>query len=82
MDRGNPFIEGQKVSAVAKGMARSLEDARQKGVLDVAYRLDLYRLMTLFQQPASDTRGVVFGSITDSNGGRWRHAANVVYQTG
>ncbi|MFC7739257.1 hypothetical protein ACFQX4_26635 [Roseomonas sp. GCM10028921] len=61
-------------------MARSLEDARQGGVLDFDYRLDLYRLMTLLQQPESDTRGVVFGSVTDTNGGLWRHAANAGFE--
>ena len=33
VDLSNLFIEGQKVSAVAQGTARSLEDARQRGVL-------------------------------------------------
>ncbi|MBB5696444.1 NYN domain-containing protein [Muricoccus pecuniae] len=80
VDCSDLFIEGQKVSAVAKGMARSLEDARQRGVLDFDYRLDLYRLMTLIEQPESDTRGVVFGSVTDTNGGLWRHAANAGFE--
>ena len=80
VDCSNLFIEGQKVSAVAKGMARSLEDARQRGVLDFDYRLDLYRLMTLLQQSESDMRGVVFGNVTNTNGGLWRHAANAGFE--
>ena len=80
VDCSNLFIEGQKVSAVAKGMARSLEDARQRGVPDFNYRLDLYRLMTLLRQVEGDTRAVVFGSVTDANMGLWRHAANAGFE--
>ena len=80
VDCSNLFIEGQKVSAVAKGMARSMEDARQRGILDFDYRLDLYRLMTLLRQAPGDTRAVVFGSVTDSNEGLWRHAANAGFE--
>ena len=78
VDCSNLFIEGQKVSAVARGMARSLEDAKQRGVIDFGYRLDLHQLMALLRQAGGgegDTRAVVFGSITDSNAGLWRHAA-------
>ncbi|WP_043840301.1 hypothetical protein, partial [Muricoccus aerilatus] len=80
VDCSNLFIEGQKVSAVAKGMARSLEDSRQRGVLDFEYRLDLYRFMTLLRQAPGETKAVVFGSVTDSNEGLWRHAANAGFE--
>ena len=40
VDLSNLFIEGQKVSVVAKGMARNLEDAKQRGVIDFDYRLE------------------------------------------
>ena len=75
VDCSNLFIEGQKVSAVARGIVSSLEDAKQRGVIDCDYRLDLYRLMALLQQVEGDTKAVVFGSVTDSNAGLWRHAA-------
>jgi len=80
VDCSNLFIEGQKVSAVAKGLARSLDDVRQHGGLDFDYRLDLYRLMTLLRQVEGDTRAVVFGSVTDTNEGLWRHAANAGFE--
>ena len=57
VDLSNLFIEGQKVSAVAKGMARSLEDARQRGMIDFDYRLDLYRLVSLSCLLAISRRG-------------------------
>ena len=47
VDCSNLFIEGQKVSAVAKGIGEG----------------------------EGDTRAVVFGNVTDSNAGLWRHAA-------
>ena len=59
VDCSNLFIEGQKVSAVAKGMARNLEDAKKQGVIDFGYRLDLHRLMALLRQAGrgeGDTR--------------------------
>ena len=78
VDCSNLFIEGQKVSAVARGPARSLEDAKQRGVIDFGYRLGLHRLMALLLQTGGgelDTRVVMFGSVTDSNADLWRHAA-------
>lgn len=75
VDVSNLFIEGQKVSAVAEGLARSLEDAKQRGVIDFGYRLNLHRLMALLLQAEGETRAVVFGSVTDGNAGLWRHAA-------
>jgi hypothetical protein len=35
VDCSNLFIEGQKASAVARGMERSLDDDRQRGVLQL-----------------------------------------------
>ena len=74
VDSSNLFIEAQKVSAVARGMARSLYDAKRRRVTDLAYRLDLYRLMDLLVRAEGPTRAVLFGSLTDGNAGLWRHA--------
>jgi len=71
----NLFIEGQKVSAVTRGVADSLDDVKQRSVIDVDYRLDLHCLMALPQHAEGNTRAVVFGSITETNEGLWRHAA-------
>lgn len=80
IDSSNLFIEAQKVSAVARGMAHSLHDARKRGVLDFEYRLDLYRLMTLLTQAGAPVRAVLFGSTTDTNEGVWRHAAQAGFE--
>jgi uncharacterized LabA/DUF88 family protein len=80
IDCSNLFIEAHKVSAVARGMAHSLHDAKQRGVIDFEYRLDLYRLMGLLIRAEGPTRAVVFGSITDTNEGLWRHAAQAGFE--
>ncbi|WP_458094199.1 NYN domain-containing protein [Roseomonas sp. WA12] len=80
VDCSNLFIEGQKVSAVARGMAHSLHDAKQRGVIDFEYRLDLYRLMDLLVRAEGPTRAAVFGSVTDTNEGLWRHAAKAGFE--
>ena len=80
VDCSNLFIEGQKLSAVARGWARSLHDARQRGVIDFEYRLDLYCLMDLLVQVEGPTKAVVFGSVTDSNESLWRHAATAGFE--
>jgi hypothetical protein len=36
VDNSNVFIEGQRVSAVAKGMAMNIYDAMENRVLDVS----------------------------------------------
>jgi hypothetical protein len=74
IDCSNLFIEAQKVSAVARGWARSLAEVNQHGQIDFSYRLDFHRLMALLRQVEEPVRAVVFGSVTDSNEGLWSHA--------
>ncbi|WP_458094240.1 NYN domain-containing protein [Roseomonas sp. WA12] len=80
IDCSNLFIEAQKVSAVERGMAHSLHDAKQRAVIDFEYRLDLYRLMDLLVGAEGPTRAAVFGSVTDTNEGLWRHAASAGFE--
>ncbi|WP_161993828.1 NYN domain-containing protein [Muricoccus nepalensis] len=78
VDVSNLFIEGQKVSAVAKGLVRDRKAASVRGVINFGYRLDLHRLMALLRQGGEGEgapRAVAFGSVTNSNEGLWRHAA-------
>ena len=77
VDVSNLFIEGQKVGAVIKGMARGLEDAKARSVIDLGYRLDLHRLTALLQRAGEgvgEPRAGVFGSVTSSNQGLSHHA--------
>ena len=74
VDCSNLFIEAQKVSAVARGMAHSLAEVNQCHATDHGYRLDFHRLMALLREVEDPVRAAVFGSITDGNEALWSHA--------
>jgi hypothetical protein len=44
VDNSNVYIEGQRVSAVAKGMARNIFDAMNNGILDRYWNIDYGKL--------------------------------------
>lgn len=44
VDNSNVFIEGQRVSAIAKGMALDINDALRRRVFDLTWRLDFGKL--------------------------------------
>lgn len=67
IDCSNLFIEAQKVSAVARGWARSLAEVSQQGRVDFSYRLDFHHLMELLREVEDPVRATVFGSVTDGN---------------
>jgi hypothetical protein len=74
IDGSNLFIEARKVSAVARGWARSLAEVNQQGQIDFGYRLDFHRLMALLRELEDPVRATAFGSVTDSNEMLWQHA--------
>ncbi|WP_207419923.1 NYN domain-containing protein [Roseomonas haemaphysalidis] len=74
VDCSNLFIEAQKVSAVARGMAPSLAAVNHRHASDFAYRLDFHRLMALLREVDDPLRAAAFGSITDANETLWSHA--------
>ena len=80
LDCSNLFIEAQKLAAVARGEARSPYDATRRRVIDLDYRLDLYRLMQLLVQAQGPTHAVAFGSVTDANKALWRHAETAGFE--
>lgn len=47
VDNSNVFIEGQRVSAVAKGMAMDIYDATDRGIFDLSWHLDYGKLHNL-----------------------------------
>ena len=47
VDNSNVFIEGQRVSAVQKGMARTITDAIDRRIIDFDWRLDYGNLHSL-----------------------------------
>ena len=74
IDCSNLFIEAQKVSAVARGLAQNLAEVNQRQASDYAYRLDFHQLMGLLREVEDPVRAAVFGSITDGNESLWSHA--------
>lgn len=44
VDNSNIFIEGQRVSAVKRGMAANIYEAMNRGILDFAWNIDYGRL--------------------------------------
>jgi len=44
VDNSNVFIEGQRVSAVQKGMAKTIEEATDKHIFDYGWNIDYGRL--------------------------------------
>jgi hypothetical protein len=82
IDCSNLFIEAQKVSALARGWARSLAEINQQGPIDFGYRLDFHRLMVLLREVEEPVRATVFGSVTDSNEMLWQHAEAAGFEGG
>ena len=63
VDNSNVWIEGQRVSAVRKGMARSAWEAMEQDVLDREWQYDFGRLYELAcPDEAVVGRSILFGS--------------------
>jgi uncharacterized LabA/DUF88 family protein len=76
VDNSNLFIEARRVSAVASGLAPSIVEAMNAGILDHGYTMSfgkLYELLT-GNDVARVKRAVLFGSRPPSNDSIWRHA--------
>jgi hypothetical protein len=56
VDNSNVWIEGQRASAVAKGMAKDAWEAQEKGILDSSWRYDFGRLYELACRAASPSK--------------------------
>jgi NYN domain len=81
VDNSNVWIEGQRASAVAKGMARNAWEAQEKGILDLGWRYDFGRLYQLACPPDSAIgRSILFGSRPPPNDSLWRRAESEGFQ--
>lgn len=76
VDNSNVFIEGQRASAVARGMAMNIYDAIDHRVLDFDYRVDFGRLhkFAAGDDPSTIHRAVLFGSRPPENDCLWNVA--------
>ncbi len=80
VDCSNLLIEAQKLSGISRGMARDLVDAADRRVIDVDYRMDVYRLMSFLEQAGQPAVAAAFGSITEANGGFWNHVRKAGFE--
>ena len=75
VDNSNVWIEGQRVSAVRKGMARSAWEAMEQDVLDREWQYDFGRLYELAcPDEAVVGRSILFGSRPPPNDSLWERA--------
>lgn len=82
VDNSNVFIEGQRVSAVAKGMALSIYDALDNRILDHEYRMSfgkLYRFVA-GDNRADTARAMLFGSRPPVNDAIWAMAQQAGFE--
>lgn len=82
VDNSNVFIEGQRVSAVSKGMAMNIYDAINNGVLDFSYRLDFGKLHEFAAGSDSSkiARAMLFGSRPPKNDTLWSLAKKAGFE--
>lgn len=76
VDNSNVYIEGQRVCAVAKGMALDIFDAMRNQTLDYSYRLDFGKLYGFLTEndPSGVGRAMLFGSRPPANDTLWNMA--------
>lgn len=72
VDNSNIWIEGMRVSAVAKGMAPSIWDAMQFNITDPSWRMDFGKLYTFAGGDRSEVgKATLYGSRPPRNDSLW-----------
>ena len=76
VDNSNVWIEGQRASAVRKGLANSLLDAMENQILDPSWRMDFGALLRLAggYDRSRIGRAVLFGSKPPDTDSLWAAA--------
>lgn len=75
VDNSNVWIEGQRVSAVKRGYATSVQDAMSRGIVDHTWNYDFGRLYELCcPSTAQIGRSILFGSRPPANDSLWEMA--------
>lgn len=80
LDDSNVFIEGKKVSAVRKGLAKDINDAANRKIKDETYRLDFGRLIEITCGYDSVTTAKFYGSRPPKNDSVWEAAKQHGFQ--
>ena len=80
VDHANLFIEGARVSAVSRGQAASIEEARSSRITDRSFRIDFGKLHRLLVPEFTTARARIFGSRNEANGAVWEEAARCGFE--
>lgn len=80
LDDSNVFIEGKKVSAVRKGLAKNINEATAKKIKDETYRLDFGRLIEITCGYGSVTTAKFYGSRPPKDDSVWEAAKQHGFQ--
>ncbi len=82
VDNSNVFIEGKRVSAVAKGIAMNVYDAMNNRILDYDYKMSFGRLHEFVagQDESKIARAVLFGSRPPPNDSIWKYAERAGFE--
>jgi uncharacterized LabA/DUF88 family protein len=78
VDVSNLFIEGQRVSAVVKGLAPDIRSAITKQIFDRLWRIDWRKLYEF--TGAEPERAYLYGSRTSANAFVWENAEKVGFK--
>jgi uncharacterized LabA/DUF88 family protein len=82
VDNSNIFIEGRRVSAVTKGMARNIREAMDYNILDHSYSIDFGKLHQFVagSDNAQIARAALFGSRPPPNDSIWTYAKRAGFE--
>ena len=82
VDNSNVFIEGKRVSAVAKGLAMNVYDAMNNRIIDYDYKMSFGRLHEFVagQDESKIARAVLFGSRPPPNDSVWKYAEQAGFE--
>jgi hypothetical protein len=75
VDNSNVWIEGRRASAVSRGMARSMYEAKERDIFDPGWTYDFGQLYELVCREGSRVgRSILFGSKPPPNDSLWELA--------
>ncbi len=82
VDNSNVYIEGQRVSAVAKGLERNINEAMRNSALDSTYRLSFGKLYQFIagEDKRQTARAMLFGSRPPENDAIWELAKKAGFE--
>ena len=82
VDNSNLFIEGRRVSAVKKGMAKNIIEAMNNDILDKSYNINFGRLYEFLtgKDDKSVAKAFLFGSRPPPNDSIWQYATRAGFE--